>query len=597
MHPHRTHTCDELRSSDIGQTVKLSGWVHSIRDHGSLLFVDLRDNYGITQCVIDVDNNNNLVKQASDINLESVIKITGKVAARPNETLNKDLNTGEVEIKLENIEVESMCDQLPFQVNDETQGTPEELRLKYRYLDLRRERMHKNICTRSKIISFVRKEMEGMGFNEFQTPLLTCSSPEGARDFLVPSRHHAGKFYALPQAPQQFKQLLMISGFDKYFQIAPCFRDEDGRSDRVLEFYQLDMEMSFVEQQDIFNEMEKLIYNTFTKFSNWKVTEPHFPHITYKDSMLKYGIDKPDLRNPIEISDVSEIFKDSDFSVFAKSVEQGMVVRAIPAPQVASKPRSFFDKLIDFAISEGAKGLGYIIFSENGEVKGPVAKFLNSEKLEKLKQTANLKNGDAVFFSCAKENDAASLAGKVRIKLGKDLELIKKEEYKFCWIVDFPLYDINEETGKLDFAHNPFSMPQGGMEAFNKKDLLDIVCNQYDCVCNGYELCSGAIRNYKPEIMYKAFELVGYSKETVDDKFRGMINAFRYGVPPHGGCAFGIDRIFMLILDEPNLREVIPFPPNGRGVDLMMGSPSKVSEEQLKELHIKLREQTINKKD
>lgn len=588
MHQHRTHKCNELRASDIGTEVRLSGWVHSKRDHGGLLFIDLRDNYGITQCTIDAENNNNLVDEASKIKLESVIRINGKVIARAEGTTNPNLDTGEIEVEVTTLEVESASDQIPFQVNDESQQTPEELRLKYRYLDLRRPEMKRKLQLRSGVISIMRQLMEAQGFMEIQTPLLTVSSPEGARDFLVPSRLHAGKFYALPQAPQQFKQLLMVSGFDRYFQIAPCFRDEDGRADRLLEFYQLDLEMAFATQEDIFNTMEGVMYNIFTKFSDKKSTKPSFPHIPYREAMLKYGIDKPDLRNPIEISDVSEVFLGSDFAIFSKTIENGGVVRAIPAPAVVSKPRSFFDKMGEFAIEEGAKGLGYITLTEDGTAKGPIVKFLDEARMAKLKEITGIKNGDSVFFTCANEGEAAKLAGKIRIKLGEDLDLINKDEYKFAWIVDFPLYEINEDTGKLDFAHNPFSMPQGGLDAVENKDPLDIVCTQFDCVCNGYEICSGAVRNHRPDIMYKIFEKAGYDKSVVDDKFQGMINAFKYGAPPHGGCAFGIERLFMLLLDEPNLREVVAFPPNGKGVDTMMGSPSFVDKDQLRDLHIEL---------
>ena len=600
----RTHRCDELNKSNLGQKVRLGGWINSIRDHGSLIFIDLRDNYGITQCVIDSEKNKDLLELASKLKLEYVLFVDGTVVARDENTINYDISTGEIEIDIENIEIESTSEQIPMQVADETANYPDDLRFKYRYLDLRTKKMHRNIHLRSDVIRFLREQMWEQDFREFQTPILTVSSPEGARDFLVPSRIHPGKFYALPQAPQQFKQLLMVGGFDKYFQIAPCFRDEGTRADRVLEFYQLDMEMSFVEQEDIFNIMEKVMYNMFTKFSNRKVSEPHFVHIPFRESMLKYGTDKPDLRNPLIIADVTEIFKGSDFSVFAKAIENKAVVRAIPATNVVEKPRSFFDKMVDFAISEGAKGLGYIVFDKDGNAKGPVAKFLDEGRINKIKETVKLNNGDAVFFSCAQENEAAKLAGKVRIKLGQELDLINKEEYKFCWIVDFPLFEINEETGKLDFAHNPFSLPKGGIKAFDTDDLLSITCNQFDCVCNGYEICSGAIRNHKPEIMYKSFSLVGYSKEVVDQRFSGMINAFKFGAPPHGGCAFGIDRLIMLLLDEANLREVIAFPPNGKGMDLMMGAPSYVEPEQLRELNIELSkkakdlmEKEINKKD
>lgn len=584
----RTHKCNELNKNFLNQTVKLGGWVHSIRDHGNLIFIDLRDNYGITQCVIDNDKNKNLMELASSIKDESVIFVEGVVILRSEEAINQDLETGEIEISTTNITIESLSEQIPFQVADETQNYPEDLRFKYRYLDLRTKRMHRNIHLRNNVISFLRQEMWKNEFQEFQTPILTVSSPEGARDFLVPSRIHPGKFYALPQAPQQFKQLLMVGGFDKYFQIAPCFRDEGSRADRNLEFYQLDVEMSFVEQEDIFNTIEPVIYNMFKAFSNRDITKPHFPHIPFKEAMLKYGSDKPDLRNPLIIADTTDIFKNSNFSIFAKAIESGAIVRAIPAHNVIDKPRSFFDKIVEFAIEEGAKGLGYIVFDKEGIAKGPVAKFLDDEKLNKIKDAVGLNNGDAVFFSCGNELDASKLAGKVRNKLGNELNLINKNEYKFCWIVDFPLYEINEETGKLDFAHNPFSMPIGGINAFDTKDLLSIKSNQFDCVCNGYEMCSGAIRNHKPEIMYKSFELVGYDNSVVDEKFGGMINAFKYGAPPHGGCAFGIDRMIMLLLDEPNLREVVAFTPNGKGVDLMMNSPSAVSELQLKELNIEL---------
>jgi aspartyl-tRNA synthetase len=588
MHQHRTHKCNELRASNIGKKVRLSGWVHSKRDHGGLLFIDLRDRYGITQCVINIEKNKELMDIASGIRLESVIRVDGIVAPRPAETLNKNLDTGEIEIEIKELTVESMAEQIPFQVNDETQEYPEDLRLKYRYIDLRRKKMFENIKLRGQVISYIREKMTSMDFMEVQTPILTASSPEGARDFVVPSRVFPGKFYALPQAPQQFKQLLMVGGFDKYFQIAPCFRDEDGRADRLLEFYQFDMEMSFATQDDVFAVIENVMHGIFTKFTTKKVSEIPFLRIPFKEVVLKYGTDKPDLRNPIEISDVTEIFENSDFSIFAKNIENGMVVRAIPAPATSVMPRSFFDKMTEYAISEDAKGLGYIVFNEDGTAKGPVAKFLNEERLTKLKELAGLDDGDAVFFASAKEDDAAKLAGKVRIKLGQDLDLISKNEYRFCWIVDFPMYEINEETGKLDFSHNPFSMPQGGMDDLTDKDPLDIIAYQYDLVCNGFEMLSGAVRNHKPEMMYKAFELAGYPKETVDERFSGMINAFKFGAPPHAGAAPGIDRIIMLLLDEPNLREVIAFPPNGRGADLMMGAPSVLDEKQLREIHIQL---------
>lgn len=594
MTKYRTHTCGELRIDNVGNQVKLSGWVHSIRDHGSLLFIDLRDNYGITQCVIDIEKDKNLVELASKITLESVITIEGEVVARAKETTNPELKTGEIEIALDKLEIESRAEQIPFQVADENANYPEDLRLKYRFLDLRTKRMHRNIQLRSQIIEFMRQEMIKQGFLEFQTPILTSSSPEGARDFLVPSRIHPGKFYALPQAPQQFKEMLMIAGFDKYFQIAPCFRDEGTRADRLLYFYQLDMEMSFVEQEDVWAVMEPVIYNTFKTFRpDRKINEYPFPKISYWDAMLKYGSDKPDLRNPIEICDVSDAFRGSDFAVFAKALASSdkVVVRAIPAPQTSEKPRSFFDKMVAYAMEEGAKGLGYITWTKEGEAKGPVAKFMTPDRLEQLKKIAKIENGDTLFFACASLLEASKLAGKVRTKLGNELGLINKDEYKLCWIVDFPFYEENEETGEIDFMHNPFSMPQGGLDALlNTKNPYDILAYQFDVVGNGYELASGGIRSNRLEITYKAFEKVGYSQEAVDDKFAGMVKALKYGVPPHGGCAPGIDRIVMLIIDEENLREVTAFPTNGKGEDLLMNAPSAVSEMQLRELHIKLRE-------
>lgn len=579
MHRYRTHNCSELTKSNVGQVVKLSGWVHSKRDHGSLIFIDLRDHFGVTQLVTD---------SLESMKLESVITVTGTVVARAAEVVNPNLKTGEIEVKISELIVESAAEQIPFQINDNNEY-PEELRLKYRFLDLRREKTHKNIVLRSNVISAIRAEMTAQGFLEIQTPILTASSPEGARDYLVPARLHPGKFYALPQAPQQFKQLLMVSGFNRYFQIAPCFRDEDLRADRTPEFYQLDMEMSFVEQEDVFNAIEPVLKTIFEKFGSKRTLDEKFIHIPYDEAMLKYGIDKPDLRNPILISDATEIFRGSDFSIFSKQIEQGARIRAIPAPKCAGQPRSFFDKMIEFAQGNGAKGLAYIIFDENGEGKGPIAKFLSAEKLAELKETAGLQNGDAVFFSCGKTSEAARIAGQVRIKLGQDLNLIDESIYKFCWIVDFPMYEMDEENGKVEFSHNPFSMPQGGIEALNSQDPLTIKAFQYDIVCNGVELSSGAIRNHKPEIMYRAFELAGYGREVVEQKFGAMLNAFKYGAPPHGGIAPGIDRIIMLLADEPNIREVIPFPMNGKAQDLMMNAPAEVSEKQLRELHINLK--------
>jgi len=592
MHKYRSHNCGQLRKSQVGEKVKLSGWVHRRRDHGNLLFIDLRDHYGITQLVFS-DQNPQLTEAASRLRSENVITIEGEVIARSNETVNSSLPTGEIEVAVSSFILESAADPLPFMVCTE-QEAPEETRLKYRFLDLRREKLHNNIILRSQVIAEIRNLMNAQGFMEFQTPILTASSPEGARDFLVPSRMHPGKFYALPQAPQQFKQLLMVSGFDKYFQIAPCFRDEDARADRSPgEFYQLDVEMSFVTQEDVFASIEQVMYGVFTKFSAGKtVTSAPFPRIKFADAMLKFGSDKPDLRNPIEISDVTDIFRNSEFTIFRENIKKGFIVRAIPAPSAATQPRKFFDQMIEFAVSEGAGGLGYIQFAEDGTAKGPIAKFLNENQLSELKQVAGLKNGDAVFFSSDLELKAAKLAGKVRIKLGEELELIDQDCFKFCWVVDFPFYEWNEQENKLDFNHNPFSMPQGGMEvleaAQTKEELLDIKAFQYDIVCNGIELSSGAIRNHKPEIMYKAFEKVGYDKEFVDEKFGGMIRAFKFGAPPHGGVAPGIDRMVMLLADAPNIREIIAFPLNQQAEDLLMNAPSLVEEKQLRELNIML---------
>ncbi|MPZ11455.1 MAG: aspartate--tRNA ligase [Kiloniellaceae bacterium] len=586
MHPYRTHTCGQLRPSHAGERVRLSGWIHRKRDHGQLLFVDLRDTYGITQCVIDVSSP--LFEQLENARVESVITVTGPVVTRTAETVNAIMATGEVELQVEEVVVQSRAAVLPLQVNaDEDAG--EETRLRFRYLDLRREKMQARIRLRGQVIQAIREGMVGQGFQEFQTPILTASSPEGARDYLVPSRLHPGKFYALPQAPQMFKQLLMIAGFDRYFQIAPCFRDEDSRADRSPgEFYQLDFEMSFVTQDDVFAAIEPVLQGVFEKFARGrKVTPAPFPRIPFREAMLKYGSDKPDLRNPLIVADVSEAFRGSGFGIFARAVEAGSVVRAVPAPGAAAKPRSFFDKLNDWARGEGAAGLGYIIYGEDGAAKGPIAKNLDDARLQQIKEMAGLKAGDAVFFSCDKELPAAKLAGQVRNRLGEELDLLEKNVFRFCWIVDFPMFEL-DDAGKVEFSHNPFSMPQGGLDALETKDPLDILAYQYDIVCNGVELSSGAIRNHLPEVMYKAFALAGYSQEQVDSQFTGMISALKFGAPPHGGSAPGIDRIVMLLADEPNLREIVAFPMNQRAEDLMMQAPAPVSARQLRELHIKL---------
>lgn len=591
MHIFRTHNCSELNKKHVGQKVKLSGWVHRRRDHGNLLFIDLRDHYGITQLVF-TDQDLPLKDQASYLRYESVITVEGEVIARDQETVNTSMDTGYIEVSVNSYIVESEAEMLPMIVNTD-QEEPEDTRLKYRFLDLRRKKLHDNIMLRSKIIAELRSQMTNSGFTEFQTPILTASSPEGARDFLVPSRLHPGKFYALPQAPQQFKQMLMMSGFDKYFQIAPCFRDEDARADRSPgEFYQLDIEMSFVTQEDIFAAIEPMLYEVFNKFGDKKVSKPPFAKIPYAEAMLKYGSDKPDTRNPLEISDVTEVFREAEFSLFKNQIKKGSIVRAIPAPKASDKSRKFFDDMIKFAISEGAGGLGYVQFAEDGEAKGPIAKFLNEEQLETLKKTARIGNGDSVFFSCAKELEAAKLAGKVRVKLGQELELIPNDCFEFCWVTDFPFYEFNEEKQQIDFSHNPFSMPQGGLEilenAKSQEELLDIKAYQYDIICNGIELSSGAIRNHKPELMYKAFEIAGYSRSEVDKEFGGMIRAFKYGAPPHGGIAPGVDRMVMLIADTVNIREVIAFPMNQQAEDLLMEAPSYVNEAQLRELNIML---------
>ena len=581
MHVYRTHNCGALSHADIGQTVKLSGWVHRKRDHGGVVFIDLRDHYGLTQCV--VDSTDSAFGAAEQLRNESVITITGEVRARSEDTINKALSTGEIEVQIAALELQSAADTLPLQVNSE-EDSGEEVRLRYRYLDLRRQRPHANIMLRAKIIQSIRQRMVALGFTEFQTPILTASSPEGARDFLVPARLHPGKFYALPQAPQQFKQLIMVSGFDKYFQIAPCFRDEDSRADRSPgEFYQLDLEMSFVEQADVFAAVEPVVKGVFEEFSDKKI-DPDFVHIPFDEAMLKYGSDKPDLRIPLEICDVTDIFRGSDFSIFAKNIEKGAVVRAIPGPKCGS--RAIADRMNSWAQGEGAPGMGYIIYGD-GEARGPVAKALGAEKAEQIKQQLGVTDGDAVFFACAPALEAASLAGKARVRIAQEQNLIDENLFKFCWIVDFPMYELDEKTGKIEFSHNPFSMPQGGMDALNNQDPLTIKAWQYDLVCNGVELSSGAIRNHLPEVMYRAFEIAGYGAEVVDEQFSGMISAFKFGAPPHGGIAPGIDRMVMLIADEPNIREVILFPMNGKAEDLMMNAPSEVDETALRELHIR----------
>jgi aspartyl-tRNA synthetase len=586
MHAYRTHTCAALRASDAGATVRLSGWVHRKRDHGGLLFVDLRDHFGMTQCVVAAGSP--LLATLEETRPESVVTITGEVVLREPGTVNPRLPTGEVEIRVRDVVIQSAAEQLPIQVAGE-QEFPEELRLRYRFLDLRRERQHRNIMLRAGVIASIRRRMIEQGFTEFQTPILTASSPEGARDFLVPSRNHPGKFYALPQAPQQFKQLAMVAGFDRYFQIAPCFRDEASRADRSPgEFYQLDFEMSFVTQEDVFAAIEPVIAGVFEEFAGERrVYGAPFPRIPYDEAMLVYGSDKPDLRNPLKITDVTEHFAGSGFGLFAKIAASGGVVRAIPAPGAADRPRGFFDKLNEWARAEGAGGLGYIQFAADG-ARGPIAKNLEAERVEAIRAACGLNPGDAVFFAAGKKDEAPKFSGKVRTRIGEELDLIARDEFRFCWIVDFPMYELNEETGRIDFSHNPFSMPQGGLDALDTMDPLDIKAFQYDIVCNGVELSSGAIRNHRPDIMIRAFGIAGYAPEEVEARFGGMLNAFRYGAPPHGGSAPGIDRIVMLLADEPNIREVILFPLNQQGEDLMMQAPARVPPERLKELHIRL---------
>lgn len=592
MNKYRTHNCAELTINNIGKQIILSGWIHKKRDHGNLLFIDLRDHYGMTQCVID--NKNEYFSALEKIKLETVIRIEGEVIARTPETINKELATGSIEVSIKNFYVLGSTKELPLPVFSD-QEYSEEIRLKYRYLDLRRKKLHQNIILRSNVISFIRKKMESLGFLEYQTPILTSSSPEGARDFLVPSRLNPGKFYALPQAPQQFKQLIMVSGFDRYFQIAPCFRDEDARADRSPgEFYQLDIEMSFVEQENVFQVVEPLLHEVFTKFSKgYSISKTPFKRFKYKEAMLKFGTDKPDLRNPIEISDVTEIFEREDvkLEIFKKLIQKKSVVRCVVAKNISSKPRSFFDNLDKGSKAEGASGLGYIILENNNgklEGKGPIAKFFSNDAINTLCKKVNAVGGDAIFFICDVKKNAEKFSAWARTEIAKNLELIKENVFEFCWVTDYPMFEYNEIDKKIDFSHNPFSMPQTPMDLIDKTDPLELLAYQYDIVCNGIELSSGAIRNHIPELMYKLFKIAGYSKEEVDNKFSGMINALSYGAPPHGGIAPGIDRIIMLLAGEKNIREVTMFPLNQNAQDLMMNAPSDVSEKQLKELNIKL---------
>ena len=590
MNKFRTHNCSELGEKDLNKEVIISGWLHRRRDHGNLIFIDIRDHYGITQCV--TENNNKFFSILEKVKPESVLKIKGKVIKREKETENLELKTGKIEIKIYSIEILSNAKELPIPVFGE-QDYPEDIRLKYRFLDLRREEMHKNIVLRSKVISFIRSEMLGLGFLEYQTPILTSSSPEGARDFLVPSRLNPGKFYALPQAPQQFKQLIMVSGFDKYFQIAPCFRDEDARADRSPgEFYQLDLEMSFVEQEDVFTVVEKLLLNLFKKFSSKKILSEKFPRIPYRDAMLKYGTDKPDLRNPLVIQDVTNIFERDDvkFEIFKKLVKSGSRVRAIVTKNTKNKPRSFFDNIDKWAKDQGASGLAYFTFENEKEIsaKGPVGKFFSKDALMAIKKECKAEIGDSIFFACGKENDVEKILASARNKIAEDLKIINDDIFAFCWVVDYPMFEKDEKTNKIVFSHNPFSMPQGDIKNINFDSPLEIKAYQYDIVCNGVELSSGAIRNHIPELMYKLFSIVGYSKKDVNDKFSGMINALSYGAPPHGGIAPGIDRIVMLLANKNNIREVTLFPMNQNAQDLMMSAPSDVETKQLKELGLKL---------
>ena len=594
MNKYRTHTCGELNISNKGQKIILSGWINKKRDHGNLLFIDLRDNYGLTQCV--VDNENKVFKEIENLPLETVLKITGKVIERNKDTINENLSTGEIEISIINFEILGKTKELPMPVFSD-QEYSEEIRLKYRFLDLRRKKIHQNIILRSKVISFIRSEMNKLGFLEFQTPILTSSSPEGARDFLVPSRLNPGKFYALPQAPQQFKQLIMVSGFDKYFQIAPCFRDEDARADRSPgEFYQLDLEMSFVEQQDVFEVVEKLMVKVFKNFSDKKLLFETFPKISYSDAMLKYGSDKPDLRNPLIISDITKLFERDDisFEIFKNLVKKGSIVRSIVSKNTKDKPRSFFDGIDKWAKEQGSSGLAYFTLEKNDKIigKGPVGKFFSEDSLIELMKITNAEIGDTVFLSCGKQSEVEKILSIARTRIAEELKIIKEDCFAFCWIVDYPMFEIDEQTKKISFSHNPFSMPQGDIKNLDLTDPLSLKAYQYDIVCNGIELSSGAIRNHVPELMYKLFDIAGYSKKDVEEKFSGMINALSYGAPPHGGIAPGIDRIVMLLADEKNIREVTMFPMNQNAQDLMMNAPSTISEDQLKELNLTVKKKT-----
>ncbi|MCX4639317.1 aspartate--tRNA ligase [Streptomyces platensis] len=586
MHRYRSHNCGELRATDVDTDVRLSGWLHNRRDLGGILFIDLRDHYGLVQLVARPGTPAN--EALSSLTKETVVRIDGKVSARGADNVNPDLPTGEVEIEVSDVEVLGAADQIPFTINADD-GVNEEKRLEYRFLDLRRERMHRNIMLRTAVISAIRHKMVALGFNEMATPILSATSPEGARDFLVPSRLHAGKFYALPQAPQQFKQLLMIAGFDRYFQIAPCFRDEDARADRSPgEFYQLDVEMSFVEQEDVFQPVEKLMTELFTEFGNGRTVTSPFPRIPFREAMLKYGSDKPDLRAELELVDVSDVFAGSGFKAFADKH-----VRALAVPDTADQPRKFFDQLGDFAVQQGAKGLAWVRVGEDNALTGPIAKFLTEDDIKSLVVALDLKPGHAVFFGAGEFDEVSKIMGAVRVEVAKRAGHFVEDEFRFCWIVDFPMFEKDEDTGKIEFSHNPFSMPQGGLEALETKDPLDILAWQYDIVCNGTELSSGAIRNHEPEVMYKAFAIAGYDKETVEAEFGGMLRAFKFGAPPHGGIAPGVDRIVMLLADEPNIRETIAFPLNGNAQDLLMGAPSEVEEARLKELHLSLRKPPV----